>query len=104
MTDERDKQVSGNDDSAPTTGQDSDKSEYGARGQDSSDDGMRGQPIGGNDSNTGTGTSLTQGADFDRESAAGQGFILRPADRAENEEDTVSTETGFSGGSGSNSD
>jgi hypothetical protein len=30
----------------------------------SSSDGMSGQPIGGNDSNTGSGTTLTQGADF----------------------------------------
>jgi hypothetical protein len=30
--------------------------------------GMSGQPIGGNDSNTGSGTTLTQGADFDESS------------------------------------
>jgi hypothetical protein len=35
-------------------------------------DGMSGQPIGGNDSNTGTGTTLTQGADFGGQSATGQ--------------------------------
>jgi hypothetical protein len=33
---------------------------------------MSGQPIGGNDSNTGTGTTLTQGADFGGQSASGQ--------------------------------
>ncbi|HWI89403.1 MAG TPA: hypothetical protein VNS11_09225 [Sphingomicrobium sp.] len=40
-------------------------------GQGSSD-GMGGQPIGGDDSNTGSGTTLTQGADFGGQSATGQ--------------------------------
>ena len=35
-------------------------------------DGMSGQPIGGNDSNTGSGTTLTQGADFQGQSSSGQ--------------------------------
>ena len=160
MADERDDQASGNDNSAPTTGQDSDKSEYGARGaetmnnqgaegsfggqstgdqsgsadangstvagganagQGSSDDGMSGQPIGGNDSNTGTGTTLTQGADFGDSSKGGDGFILQQGGGAERtgaatgdvggtdfanegrgaledeDDETVSNETGFSG-------
>ena len=33
---------------------------------------MGGQPIGGNDSNTGSGTTLTQGADFGGQSSSGQ--------------------------------
>lgn len=46
-----------------TAGQQGQSSEYGQQGEESAD-GMGGQPIGGNDSNTGTGTTLTQGADF----------------------------------------
>ena len=35
-------------------------------------DGTSGQPIGGNDSNTGTGTTSSQGADFGGQSSSGQ--------------------------------
>jgi len=35
-------------------------------------DGMSGQPIGGNDSNTGSGTTLSQGAEFGGQSSTGQ--------------------------------
>ena len=38
----------------------------------SSNDGTSGQPIGGNDSNTGSGTTLSQGAEFDGQSSNGQ--------------------------------
>jgi hypothetical protein len=43
-------------------GQQGQSSEYGAQGNQA--DGSAGQPIGGNDSNTGSGTTLTQGAEF----------------------------------------
>src|SRR5438067_10214865 len=51
-------------------GQQSHRSEYGR--QEDQTDGSGGQPIGGNDSATGSGTPLTQGADFGGESATGQ--------------------------------
>lgn len=51
-------------------GQQSHRSEYG--GQADQTEGTEGQPIGGNDSGTGSGTPLTQGADFGGEGATGQ--------------------------------
>lgn len=65
-------------------GQQSHESEYGEQGRES--DGMSGQPIGGNDSNTGSGTTLTQGADSNEdatEGVQGDGFILRSGNEAE---------------------
>lgn len=85
MADERDDQFSGSDESRQkTAGQQGQSSEYGSQGQESMSDegsegsgqsssgqtsgdrqsqggGMSGQPIGGNDSNTGSGTTLTSG-------------------------------------------
>jgi hypothetical protein len=98
VANERDDQLTGNDNMPLTTGERSQENEFGQRQQDAGtsardltaedesqgrfggegqgtagrgrpggagDDGMSGQPIGGNDSATGTGTTLTQGADFD---------------------------------------
>lgn len=82
MTQERDKGKS--DETADRqiiAGQQSHESEYGEQGRAS--DGMSGQPIGGNDSNTGSGTTLTQGADFNEDATTGvqgDGFILRQDD------------------------
>jgi hypothetical protein len=42
----------------------------GVSGMASEGGGMGGQPIGGNDSNTGSGTTLTQGAEFGRQSSS----------------------------------
>lgn len=72
-------------------GQQSHRSEYGPQGLES--DGMNGQPIGGNDSNTGSGTTLTQGADFS-EDAAGNGFILGNEDDSESEGASFAKATG----------
>jgi hypothetical protein len=57
MADESDKEFNDDQGGSPAPGQQS--------------DGMAGQPIGGNDSATGTGTTLTQGADFDAQAEAG---------------------------------
>ncbi|MFL6765933.1 MAG: hypothetical protein ACJ8FO_12135 [Sphingomicrobium sp.] len=51
-------------------GQQSHRSEYGRQGDQT--DASSGQPIGGNDSGTGSGTPLTQGAKFGGQSATGQ--------------------------------
>jgi hypothetical protein len=51
-------------------GQQSHESEYGEQGRQT--DGSGGQPIGGNDSGTGSGTPLSQGADFGNEAATGE--------------------------------
>jgi hypothetical protein len=62
-------------------GQQSQASEYGDQGdqtmtdQNEQDDGMSGQPIGGNDSNTGSGTTLSQGASFGTQSSSSESFI-----------------------------
>jgi hypothetical protein len=77
-------------------GQQSHESEYGEQGRAS--DGMSGQPIGGNDSNTGSGTTLTQGADFNEDAAAGgiqgDGFILRQDDDSKSESASSAKATG----------
>src|SRR6476619_2927278 len=44
----------------------------GSFGGQSQTDGMSVQPIGGNDSNTGSGTTLSQGAEFGGQSSTGQ--------------------------------
>jgi hypothetical protein len=51
-------------------GQQSHRSEYGSQGEQTESSG--GQPIGGNDSATGSGTPLTQGAEFGSETATSQ--------------------------------
>ena len=63
MADERDEDFSDDQGGSPITGQHSRDSRQ--------SDGMSGQPIGGNDSATGTGTTLTQGADFSAQDRAG---------------------------------
>lgn len=66
------------------------------------DDGMAGQPIGGNDSATGTGTTLTQGADF---SAQGQpGSAASDTLTAGNDSDFGQGTTSNAGGSTIGSD
>jgi hypothetical protein len=91
MAQEHDKGKTDGADRQTIAGQQSHRSEYGAQGLES--DGMSGQPIGGNDSNTGSGTTLTQGADFS-EDAAGSGFILRNEDESEREGASSSKATG----------
>lgn len=54
-----------------TTGQQSQQSEYGQ--QQNQQPSMSGQAIGGNDSETGSGTTLSQGADFNQDSDQGGG-------------------------------
>lgn len=88
MAENRGDQLSDNDNgSSPTTGQQGHESEFGQQQQQQQqrpsassspnarsrpDDGMIGQPIGGNDSKSGSGTTLTQGADFGDQTATGQ--------------------------------
>lgn len=61
MTDERDERE---------FGEDKARQPLGEQGQQPNQ--QSGQPIGGNDSNTGSGTALTQGADFGGQSSSGQ--------------------------------
>jgi hypothetical protein len=72
MADDQDrKDFSESEDTEQTTGgQQSHRSEYGEQGLQT--DGSTGQPIGGNDSQTGSGTTMSQGATFGGESATGQ--------------------------------
>jgi hypothetical protein len=70
MADKSDDQAAFNDNSAPSTGK---KTEEQRVSSNKSDDGTSGQPIGGNDSNSGTGTTLTQGADLGPESDPHEG-------------------------------
>ena len=58
------------------------------------DDGTSGQPIGGNDSATGTGTTLTQGADF------GQGTTSNAGGTSVGSDQTSGGSSGVSGGQG----
>jgi hypothetical protein len=63
-------------------------------GLDRQDDGAGGQPIGGNDSATGTGTTLTQGADF------GQGTTSNAGGSSVGTDQTSGGSSGVSGGQG----
>jgi len=65
-----DQQPAGQQNQQQPTGQQGQQDATGEQGQGS--DGTGGQPIGGNDSNTGTGTPLSQGADFGGQSGTGQ--------------------------------
>jgi hypothetical protein len=77
MADERDEtKPEETTDHQATGGQQSHRSEYGQQGAQT--DGSAGQPIGGNDSSLGSGTTLSQGAEFGEEPASeGEGFILQ---------------------------
>lgn len=72
--------------------------------KDSNDDGMTGQPIGGNDSSTGTGTTLTQGADFDASLGNDKHFGLGTTSNAGGStvgsDQTSGGSSGVSGGKG----
>ena len=72
MENERDDQHSGKEDGPPAS-EDLDRPNMQNQGGEGSQSGgTSGQPIGGNDSSTGSGTTLSQGADFGRQSATGQ--------------------------------
>ncbi len=62
----------------------------GAGARDQSD-GMTGQPIGGNDSNTGSGTTLSQGADF------GEGALQQASTSSSGQQSSDSASDGSSG-------
>lgn len=111
MADERDDNISDDQDGSPTTGQQSQDNEFGSRGQQAGisgsqptttdqSDGMGGQPIGGNDSATGTGTTLTQGADFSNQSdsASGTSDTLTANDDSDFGQGTTSNAGGSSVG------
>ena len=70
QTEGSDQQPAGQQNQQQPTGQQGQQDATGEQGQGS--DGTGGQPIGGNDSNTGTGTPLSQGADFGGQSSSGQ--------------------------------
>lgn len=63
--------------------------------QEQDNGGTSGQPIGGNDSSTGSGTTLTQGADFGGQSASGQ---AQPGGSGNSE--TLTADQGSNAGSG----
>lgn len=72
MENERDDQHSGKEDGPPAS-EDQDRPNMQSQGREGSQSGgTSGQPIGGNDSSTGSGTTLSQGADFGGQSATGQ--------------------------------
>jgi hypothetical protein len=61
-----------------------------------SDDGTGGQPIGGNDSNTGSGTTLTQGADLPADSANGKMQAQQDGSESSRDEGFIGSEkSGF---------
>lgn len=101
MASERDEdQLGGTEDRSSndreTTGQQGQQSEFGQ------DDGTSGQPIGGNDSATGTGTTLSQGADFNSKGSSGQSSSgqSQPSDSSA---DTLASDQGDSFGQGTTS-
>jgi hypothetical protein len=69
MADDRERKDT-EDQEQTTGGQQSHRSEYGEQGRQT--DGSSGQPIGGDDSQTGSGTTMSQGASFGGETATGQ--------------------------------
>jgi hypothetical protein len=123
MANERDEDLRSKQSGSATTGQQSQDSELGAReqrgaaaGSHQQSDGMEGQPIGGNDSATGTGTTLTQGADFAAQSQSGpsgsgtlaanddsdlgQGTTSNAGGSAVGTDQTSGASSGISGGEG----
>ena len=67
------------------------------------DDGTSGQPIGGNDSATGTGTTLTQGADFGHGTTSNAGGSSVGSNQSSGGSSGVSGGQGFVGSQGDNS-
>ena len=97
MADKRDDRSADNENEAPIAGQDGDRNEFGERGRAEEQDGMVGQPIGGNDSATGTGTTLTQGADFGQGTTSNAGGSRVGADQTSGGSSGVSGGEGFMG-------
>jgi hypothetical protein len=97
-----------NGEAPPTTGQRGDRSEYGELGNPSPPDeggGMSGQPIGGNDSNTGSGTTLTAGYSPPRETPGedgelGQGTTSNAGASSVGADQTSGGSSGVTGGKG----
>ncbi|HZU50498.1 MAG TPA: hypothetical protein VE968_01340 [Sphingomicrobium sp.] len=106
MADERDNQSQANEGKGQqTAGQQGQNSEFGNQGVETGSGATNttgekspnakvgaGQPIGGNDSNTGSGTTLTQGADFAGQSSTGQ------AQASDGTGDTLTSDEQRSGG------